>query len=127
MKKLRLNEFARDFLALGSMPFYFLVFIRVLILKEKIFIYQLLIATISIFILYFIIKEANLHIARSLVVLIFTNLVYKEALFVIFSVLVWILVLISAHYLKKTSNSIIKGIAIGIVSSLAGYYIAPFF
>ena len=127
MKKLWLRESARDLLALGSMPFYFLVVIRVLILKDKIFIYQLSIAAISIFVLYFIIKGANLHIARSLVVLVFVNLVYKETIFGIFSALVWILVLISAHYLNKSTSSIFKGIVIGATSSLVGYYLAPFF
>jgi len=127
MKKLWLNEFARDLLALGSIPFYFLFVIRVLILKDKVFIYQMIIAAISIFVLYFIIKDANLHIARSFVVLVFANLVYKEKIFGIFSVLVWIFVLISAHYLKKSASSMFRGIVIGIASSLAGYYIAPFF
>ena len=127
VEKSWLKEIARDLLALGSIPFYFLVVIRVLILKDKIFIYQLAMAAISIFVLYFIIKEANLHIARSFVVLVFVNLVYKETIFGIFSVLIWIFVLISARYLKKSTSSIFRGIVIGIASSLAGYYIAPFF
>ena len=126
MEKLWLREFARDLLALGSIPFYFLVVIRVLILKDKIFIYQLAIAATSIFVLYFIIKDASLHIARSFVILVFINLVYKETIFGIFSVLTWVFVLISARYLKKSTSSVFNGIVIGIVSSLAGYYMAPF-
>jgi len=126
MKKLRLKEFARDLLALGSIPFYFLIFIRVLILKDRILIYQLAAAAISIFALHFITKDANLHIARSFAALVFVNFVYKEKIFGIFSVLVWIFVLISARYLKKSTNSIFKGVVIGAVSFLVGYYAAPF-
>ncbi len=125
MRKLWLMELARDLLALGSIPFYFLIFIRVLILKESILIYQLAAAAISIFAIHFIIKDANLHIARSFAALVFVNFVYKEKIFGIFSVLVWIFVLISARYLKKSTNSIIKGIIVGAVSYLIGYFIAP--
>ena len=125
MEKLWLKEFARDLLALGSIPFYFLVVIRALIVKNNIFIYQIITAAIAVFVLYFIFKDANLHISRSLVVLVLVNLFYKETIFGIFSVLVWALVLFSAYYLKKSTSSIFKGIAIGIASSLAGYYIAP--
>ena len=123
MKTSWLREIARDLVALGSIPFYFLVVIRAIIGKYDIFVYQLLIAAIIIFILNFIIKDSNMHIARSLVVLVFTSLFYKEMLYVVFAALVWMLLLISAYYVKRNIKSLLRGIVIGVISSLVGYYV----
>ena len=122
MSKTWLKEISRDLLALGSIPFYFLVVIRAIIGKYNVFVYQILIAAIAIFILYFVIKDSNLHIARSFTILIFTSLFYKEAIFTTFAFLVWVLLLISAYYIKRKIGSVFRGIIIGVISSLAGYY-----
>jgi len=122
MKTLWLNEIARDLLALGSIPFYFLVVIRAIIGKYNIFVYQMVIAAIVVFILYFIIKDSNLHVARSLVALIFTSLFYKEAIYTTFAGLIWLLLLLSAYHIKRKFAPVIRGVAIGILSSVAGYY-----
>ena len=122
MSKTWLKEISRDLLALGSIPFYFLVVIRAIIGKYNVFVYQILIAAIAIFILYFVIKDSNLHIARSFTILIFTSLFYKEAIFTTFAFLVWVLLLVSAYYIKRKIGSVFRGIVIGVISSLAGYY-----
>ena len=122
MKTSWLKEIARDLIALGSIPFYFLVVIRAIIGKYNVFVYQMVIAAIVIFILYFIIKNSNLHIGRALVILVFTSLFYKEVLFTTFAALIWILLLASAYYLKRSFGFVLRGILIGILSSLAGYY-----
>jgi len=124
MKTSWLKEIARDLIALGSIPFYFLVVIRAVIGKYNVFVYQMVIAAIVIFILYFIIKNSNLHIGRALVILVFTSLFYKEMLFTTFTALIWILLLVSAYYLKRSFGFVFRGILIGILSSLAGYYVA---
>ena len=124
MKTSWLKEIARDLIALGSIPFYFLVVIRAVIGKYNVFVYQMVIAAIVIFILYFIIKNSNLHIGRALVILVFTSLFYKEVLFTTFAALIWILLLASAYYLKRSFGFVLRGILIGILSSLAGYYMA---
>ena len=124
MKTSWLKEVARDLLALGSIPFYFLVVIRAVIGKYNIFVYQMLIAALFIFILYFIIKNSDLHVARSFAALIFVSLFYKEMFFTFFASLVWILLLVSAYYLKRNIGLVFRGIAIGSISSLIGYYLA---
>ena len=121
-----LKEIARDLLALGSIPFYFLVVIRAIIGKYDIFVYQMLIAGTSIFILYFIIKDSNMHIVRSFAVVIFTSLFYKEMLYTFFAFLVWVLLVVSGYYIKRNIGSLFRGIIIGIMSSLLGYYGALF-
>lgn len=122
MEKSWLKETARDLLAIGSIPFYFLFIIRAMIGEYKIFVYHLVIAAIAIFILYFIIKDANFHISRSFVALVFSSLFYKEMLFTVFAGLVWILMLFGAYYLKRKFGPIIRGIIIGALSSIAGYH-----
>ena len=122
MKNAWTKEIARDLLALGSIPFYFLVVIRAVIGKYNIFVYQLLIAAIAIFIFYFIIKNSNLHVARSFAALIFVSLFYKEMIFTVFASLVWFLLLVSAYYLKRNIGSVFRGVVIGGISSLIGYY-----
>jgi hypothetical protein len=126
MKTSWLKEIARDLLALGSIPFYFLVIIRAVIGKYNIFVYQLVIAAIVIFILYFIIKNSNLHIARSLVIVAFTSLFYQAMLYTIFAALVWILLVVSAYYIKRNIGFIMRGVIIGVISSFLGYYGASY-
>ncbi len=122
MNKSWLKEIARDLLAFGSIPFYFIVVIRAVIGNYNVFIYQMVIAAITIFILYFIIKNSNLHVARSLVAVVFTSLFYKEIIYTFFASLIWILLLISAYYIKRNISIVVRGIIIGVLSSLAGYY-----
>ena len=117
-----LKEIARDLLAFGSIPFYFLVIIRAVIGKYNIFVYQMVIAAIAIFILFFIIKNANLHVARAFVALVFTSLFYKEMIYTVFASLIWILLLISAYYIKGKIGFVVRGFIIGLLSSVVGYY-----
>ena len=126
MSKSWLKEFARDLVALGSIPFYLLVVARSIIGNYYAFVYQMIIAAIAVFILYFLIKDSSLHIARSLVIVIFTSLFYKEAVFTAFAALVWVLLLFAAYYVKRKAGYVIRGIIIGILSSLIGYYGASF-
>lgn len=122
MKKSWTEEIGRDLVALGSIPFYFLVIIRSIIGRYSIFVYQMLIAAIAIFILCFIIKNSNLYVARSLVIVVFTSLFYKEGIYTFFVSLVWILLLIPAYNIKKNIGYLFRGIIIGALSFLAGYY-----
>ena len=117
-----LKEFTRDLLALGSIPFYLLVVIRSVIGDYYAFVYQMIIAAIAVFILYFLIKDSSLHIARSLVIVVFTSLFYKEAIFTIFASIVWVLLLFADYYIKRKIGHVIRGIILGMLSSLIGYY-----
>ena len=121
-----LKESARDLVALGSIPFYLLVVARSIIGSYYAFVYQMIIAAISIFILYFLIKNSSMHVARSLVVVVFTSMFYKEAVFTAFAALVWILLLFAAYYVKRKIGHVIRGIIIGVLSALIGYYGALF-
>ena len=122
MKASWLKETARDLLALGSIPFYFLVVIRAVIGKYDVFVYQMIIASIVVFMLYFVIKNSDLHVARSLAAVVFTSIFYNALLYTFFAALVWILLVIAAYYVKRNMGFVLRGVIIGLISSVAGYY-----
>jgi energy-coupling factor transporter transmembrane protein EcfT len=125
------KEVARDILALGSIPFYLIVFIRILIMNERTYIYQLLIAGLllvlfSVFIGKIKLK-ADFYTARSFVLLIFTALFYNEIEYTIFASLLWIGLLISSNYLNRGKKKIIiNGLLLGILSVAIAYFLSSF-
>ncbi len=121
------KEVARDTLALGSIPFYFLVVVRAVIGKYAVFVYQVLIAIIVLFILSKLIKNSNLHIARGLVLFVFTSLFYNDLFYTSFVALVFLIMLVASAYLKEEKAKIAKGVLLGIITSLISYYLAMLF
>tara|TARA_Y100000310_G_scaffold102154_1_gene100341 strand:- start:8163 stop:8549 length:387 start_codon:yes stop_codon:yes gene_type:complete len=119
-----IKEIARDSIALGSIPFYFILIIRAVIGKYNIFVYQLLIALAVLVGFSFIVKKSNMHIARGFVLWGFSSLFYKDTLFTVFAFILWVVVVISSYYLKAKKGAIIKGVLLGLLSSGAAYYLA---
>ena len=126
MSESRLKEIARDLLAFGSVPLYSLVLLRAVVGRHSVFVYQMLAAAIAILVLYYVIKDSNMHAARSLVAVVFTSLYYDDTLYTIFVSLIWVLLLLSAYYIKRNSGAIYRGIIVGVISSAAGYSIAHY-
>jgi hypothetical protein len=126
MRKNWKYEIARDSMAFGSILFYFVVIMRAIIGKYMPFVYQLLIALVILILSSFIIKNTNQHIARAFVLVVFTSLFYKEALFTFFAALVWIFIVGSVFYMKVNKKSIYKGITLGVVATLISYYLVSF-
>ena len=124
MKKDWKYEIARDTMAFGSILFYLIVVIRAIIGKYIPFVCQLLIAIAILIISSFIIKNANHHLARAFVLVVFTSLFYKEKLFTIFAFLLWFFMLGAAFYIKVNKKSIAKGIILGIIAVLISYYLS---
>ena len=126
------KEVARDILALGSIPFYLIVFIRILIMNDRTYIYQLLIAGLllvlfSVFIGKIKLK-ADFYTARSFILLIFTALFYNEIEYTIFASLLWIGLLISSNYLNRgKKKEIVIGLFLGIFSVAIAYFLSSIF
>ena len=119
------KEIARDCLALGSIPFYFIVAVRAVIGKYMLFVYQMLISVVVLFILYRLIKNSNMHVARSFILVAFTSIFYNDVYYTIFASLLWMFIVLSAFYLKKKNKEIWLGVLFGAISFLTGYFIAP--
>jgi len=124
MKKDWKYEIARDAMAIGSILFYIIVLARSTIGNYLLFTYQLLIALAILIVLSFTIKKANHHIARALVLIVFTSLFYQDNFFTIFVILLWIFMLGAAIYIKEKKEVVVKGIVIGVIAALASYYLS---
>lgn len=122
MKKEWKKEIARDCIALGSIPFYFIVIIRAIVGEYMPFVYQLLLALAVLFGLGYLVK-GDVYVARVFIIWVFTSLFYKHNLYTVFAFLLWVLVIVSSRYLKTKKNVIIKGVVLGMVSSLVAYYL----
>ena len=122
MKKDLAKEISRDLLALGGIPFYFLAVARSLIGEHVTYTYQLLLS-LAIIVLVSLFIKSNLHLARSLVVLVFSVLYYSEPKFTAFASFIWLLLLGSTFYLKQDRNFIVKGVLLGALASIITYYV----
>ncbi len=121
MKKGWINEVVRDIIALGSIPFFLLVLVRIWILPNPEFLTQFIIAG-ALFLLSFFIFKINLYSGLALVTLIFSSLHYEDIRYTVFASIVYLGLLASLYYLKEDTVKIIKGIIFGTISAIIGFY-----
>ncbi len=119
------QEVARDCIALGSIPFYGIFMIRSLVGQFGVFMAQLAIAALIIFILYKITTASDLYLARGIVLATFSSLFYQDYLFTIFAFLLYGLMILSSYALHKKCSAIFKGIVIGALSTFISYLLSP--
>ncbi len=120
------NEIARDLIALGGLPFYLLVIARTTVGSYPVFLSRVLIALVVVFILSRLIKNTNLHIARALILVVFTSMFYEALPFTVFAFIVWGAMVYSLTYLKISWREIAMGITFGIISTALGYFLTIF-
>src|SRR3989338_9127335 len=93
MKDKWLKEVARDLIALGGIPFLILTIVRVFMLSVY-YPMQFIISSAIFFVLRLIFK-GDLHAGIGLILLLFVSLYYRNLLFTIFAVLVYIGIIVS--------------------------------
>ena len=81
---MKLKELARDIVALGGIPFFLLVLVRITILPDWVYFSKILIAGILFFVIHFFVKQ-NIHIGFAAILLIFLSLYYNDLQFTIFA------------------------------------------
>lgn len=118
------EEIARDLIALGGLPFYLLILVRAAIGEYISFLIEVAIALPVLYLLSRALRGSNMHIARALVLVVFTSLFYKALPFTIFSSLVWCGMIYALYRLNKQAGEILKGIAAGAVSVVISYTLA---
>ncbi|MCK4997658.1 hypothetical protein KAS08_05110 [Candidatus Pacearchaeota archaeon] len=119
---MKLKELARDIVALGGLPFFILVLVRITILPDWIYFSKILIAGILFFAFYFFTKQ-NIHSGLAIIVLIFLSFYYKNSQFTIFALLAYALMIGSLIYIKESKKKIFLGIGIGMLSSLISLFL----
>ncbi len=115
-----LKEIARDIVALGSLPFFTLVVVRVLILPNQHFLSQFIFAGI-IFFLFMPLFKQNLYSGLGLILLVLVSLYYNNLKFTVFASMLYTGLIISLIYLKTEKQKIIKGVLLGALSTAISY------
>ena len=126
MKNKRFEEIARDLVALGGLPFFSLVIVRLSINPDYHYLAQIIFAGILFFLLKFLFKS-NVHSGLGFILLLFISNYYFDLKFAIFATLAYMLLIASLVYLKKNNKEIFKGILFGIVSSAISYFSVKLF
>jgi len=121
MKKEWLKEVARDFIALGGIPFLVLTIVRVSVIRIY-YPMQFIISSILFLVLNALFK-GEMRLGIGLILLTFTSVFYHHMLFTIFALLAYIGMVLSSVYLERGRRQILTGILLGAISAGAGYAI----
>jgi len=117
-----LDEFCRDILALGGVLFYFLFIGRALVAPHYDYALQLVFSILVYIFLLIFIHGGEGHVARALIAIVFSVMYYDDFGFNVFIGIAYVFLLFSVLYLKKSWVSVMKGLALGIISSIIGYF-----
>ena len=117
------NELARDLIALGSIPFFLLVLVRIYLLDNPVYLNQFIFSGIVFLVLFFIFR-LNLYSGLGLIALFFTSMHYADAAFTIFGSVVYFFIIASLFYLKYDWKKILLGILAGVIGIGVGYVFA---
>lgn len=119
------RETARDFIALGGLAFYFIVIGRAFVSEYYAFVLQLVFSAVFLVLFSLFFKRADYHIARSIVIIIFSIIFYQDIIFSIFAGFLFLGILFCVHYLKTNFREIIIGLILGGISALLSFYLVP--
>ncbi len=117
------KELARDFIALGGIPFFILVVVRIWLLDNNFYLGEIAFAGI-LFLLFAYLFKFNYYSGFALISLIFTGIHYADIRYWIFASLVYLSLLGSLVFLEK--KKIYLGILVGGLMSGIGYLISNF-
>jgi hypothetical protein len=117
------KNIARDFIALGSIPFFILVLVRIWILDQPLYLAQFILAGIFFFGGFLRLrKNMVLYSGLSLVILFFTGVHYADQRFWIFGSLIYVGLIGGLYYLEYDKNKIWNGVLWGaIICFLTNY------
>lgn len=119
------KELARDTLALGGIAFYFIVIGRALIGEYYTFVWQIAIAAFLLFIFFLVFRKLELdyHIARALILVVFTILFYNDWKFSVFAVILFAVMLVCSLYVWKSKKKTFYGLVLGAIISVLSDYL----
>ncbi len=107
-----LKVLARDLIALGGLPFFVLVLVRVWMLDNTAYFLQFAIAGVLFGLLFLFVRQ-DVYAGLGLIVLVFTSIYYVDSLYTIFGIVAYCLLLVSLFYLGRDWKKVILGVLIG--------------
>ncbi|MEM4182129.1 MAG: hypothetical protein QXX68_03220 [Candidatus Pacearchaeota archaeon] len=122
-----LKESARDTLSLGSVAFLVLFFARALVGSHNEIVLELVFSSLILLIFSFFIKNFEYHLSLGFILMVFTIIFYNFKPYKIFSIIVYLLMILSAYYLGFSKKEIFKGILLGVLSTVFGYFLTLLF
>ncbi len=105
---------ARDIVAIGGIPFFILVLVRVYLLNNPEYFSRFIISGVVFFGLFFLFKQ-NIYSGLGLIVLAFTSIYYNDNIFTIFGIASYTFLLGSLFYLKEDKKKIFLGVLFGCI------------
>jgi hypothetical protein len=117
------KEIARDLISLGSIIFYTLVIARALVGPFWSFLTFLCFSGLVLLLIYVLHREFELYLARGIILAIGTSFFYRDFIFTLFVLVIYILMIFSSSFLGNSNLKIFKGIILGMLSTVAGYFI----
>ena len=115
-----LKVLARDLIALGGLPFFVLVLVRVWMLDNTAYFLQFAIAGVLFGLLFLFVKQ-DVYAGLGLIVLVFTSIYYVDSLYTIFGIVAYCLLLVSLFYLGRDWKKVILGVLIGAAGVWASF------
>lgn len=109
-----LKTAARDVIAIGGIPFFILVLVRVYLLHNPEYFSQFVISGVVFIGLFFLFKQ-NIYAGLGLIVLVFLSLYYNERVFTITGIIGYICLLAGLFYLKEDWKKVLLGILLGAI------------
>ncbi len=121
------KEVARDIVSLGSIPFYLIAVVRVMVGENLhpyyTITYQLILTFLLILLISLIFKKSNSYVARSFALLVFTSLNYMDFFYTFFASLLWLAMVACFIYLKRDKpRGLVEGFLNGLFSTIVSYY-----
>jgi len=121
MEKSLLKRYARDIVALGSVPFFTLVLARVWILKNPMYLSQFMMGGIIVLLFSYIFKF-NSYTGISIVIGFFLTVYYDDFLFEVFAAVALCVLLLSALYLEKNKKQVLGGALLGVAATAISFF-----
>jgi len=113
---------ARDIVAIGGVPFFILVLVRVYLLNNPVYFSQFVVSGVVFLGTWFLFKQ-NIYAGLGLIVLVFTSMYYSNNTFTIFGVIAYVFLLGGLFYLKENIKKIFLGIVVGALGVGVSYLV----
>lgn len=120
------SESVRDVVSLGSIPFFFLVLVRLWLLDNPAFLAQFVLSGV-LFGLFAYFFGGEIKAGLAFIASLFTAMYYADLRYSVFIAIVYIFILYGLFYLGREKKAIFFGFVFALISSYVGNILSGFF